>query len=141
MVVRAPFGDVEVHAANVPPGSSHGWLKVETFEGIFKRLAVSSVRPRLLCGDFNTPQAERADGRVVTWAECVRDDDSIRFNRARGIRWDKAERDILVGLADHDLHDVFRGLHGYGVQDSSWFITRRGKTIGRRFDHVFASVA
>lgn len=26
---------------------------------------------RVLCGDFNLPQAEMLDGRIVTWAERV----------------------------------------------------------------------
>ena len=30
--------------------------KQEMFEGIFKRLACTSKIPRILCGDFNTPQ-------------------------------------------------------------------------------------
>ncbi len=61
-------GEIELHAAYIPPGSSHGWLKIDTLEGIFRRLAQPSTRPRILCGDFNTPQAERADGRIITWA-------------------------------------------------------------------------
>lgn len=52
VVIRAPFGEFELHTAYIPPGSSHGWLKIETFEGISKRLSVSSTRPRILCGDF-----------------------------------------------------------------------------------------
>jgi endonuclease/exonuclease/phosphatase family metal-dependent hydrolase len=39
------------------------------FEGIYRRLACSSDRPRILCGDFNTPQKEMADGEVVTWGQ------------------------------------------------------------------------
>jgi exonuclease III len=138
-VVDTPSGAVEIHTSYVPPGSSNGWLKVETFEGIFRRLARPSALPRILCGDFNSPQVERADGRVVTWGESVADDGTITVDRERDGRWDQAERSVLCGLAEHDLADVFRQLHGYGVQDASWFFTRHGKTTGRRFDHVFAS--
>ena len=56
-----------------------------------------------------------------------------------GARWDAAERSVLRGLADHDLPDVYRTLHGYGVRDFSWVLRRRGRTVRRRFDHVFAS--
>ena len=136
--IQSPFGQVELHAAYIPPGSSHGWLKVETLEGIFKRLSRPSRRPRILCGDFNTPQAECEDGRVITWGECMKNG-TIRLDKKRGERWDHAERNILVGLADYDLYDVFRELHGYAFQDFSWFITRNQKTIARRFDHIFAS--
>jgi exonuclease III len=141
VLVHSPFGEMELHVGYVPPGSSHGWLKVETFEGIFKRLACTSTHPRILCGDFNTPKGERADGRIITWAECIGRNGTISLRKTRGERWDKAERGVLAGLACHELHDVFRSLHGYAAQDFSWFITRNGKTTGRRFDHVFASLS
>jgi exonuclease III len=139
VVIDTPFGEVELHTAYIPPGSSHGWLKVETLEGIYRRLARPSERPRILCGDFNTPQAEHADGRVITWAESVGTEDAITLDGSHGERWDKAERDVLTGLQQHDLRDTFRALHGYSEQEFSWFITRNGRTTGRRFDHVFAS--
>ena len=42
-------------------------------------------------------------------------------------------------MADFDLIDVFRILHGYTVQEYSWYSNNRGRYRGRRFDHVFAS--
>ena len=138
-MIDTPCGAVELHTAYIPPGSSNGWTKVETFEGIYRRLARPSALPRILCGDFNTPQIERADGRVVTWGECIGDDGAIKVDHESDGRWDQAERSVLCGLADHDLPDIFRQLHGYGVQDGSWFFTRCGRTTGRRFDHIFAS--
>lgn len=48
-------GELEVHSAYIPPGSSHGLIKVKTFEAIYRRLARSCDRARVLCGDFNTP--------------------------------------------------------------------------------------
>jgi exonuclease III len=137
-VIHSPFGQIELHSAYVPPGSSHGWLKIETLEGIFKQLSHLSSRPRILCGDFNTPQAEREDGRVVTWGEYMTNG-TIKLDKKRGKRWDQAERAILVGLAQFDLNDVFRTLHGYNAQEFSWYTTRKGKITARRFDHVFAS--
>lgn len=41
--VDAPCGEIELHTAYVPPGSSNGWLKVDTFEGIYRRLARPSA--------------------------------------------------------------------------------------------------
>ena len=141
VIVQAPFGDVELHTAYIPPGCSHEWLKVETLEGIFKRLARVSERPRILCGDFNTPQEEHVDGRIVTWAECVAPSGDVVLDKSLGTpeRWDKAERDVLQGLRAHDLPDVFRSLRGYETQEFSWFVTRKNPATGRRFDHVFAS--
>ena len=67
-VVHCSFGPVEVHSAYVPPGSSNGWIKIETFEGIYHGLSqTKTAHPRILCGDFNSPKEEHADGTVVAW--------------------------------------------------------------------------
>ena len=140
-VVHAPAGDIEVHVAHLPTGVSHGWTKIETFEGIVERLARPSGMPRILCGDFNSPQAE-IDGEIVTWGQDVGPD-------GRGVpqppcgRWDCGERSVLEGLANHDLADVFRRLHPRD-EECSWVWRGRGKsgapkTVARRFDHIFAS--
>jgi exonuclease III len=47
----------------------------------------------------------------------------------------------LSRLAEWDLADVYRRLHGYGTQEASWILRRGDAKIGRRFDHVFASSA
>ena len=57
-VCETPFGALEVHAVHVPPGSSHAWVKVEVLESVYRCLAQTGARPRILCGDFNTPQLE-----------------------------------------------------------------------------------
>jgi hypothetical protein len=44
----------------VPPGPTRGLVKVEMLEALHNRLATSAKRPRILCGDFNTPRL--ADG-------------------------------------------------------------------------------
>lgn len=90
----------------------------------------------MLCGDFNCPRAER-DGRVYTWAE--RDD--TRLIPDRGLRWDAAERAVILGLAAFDVHDVYRAdarLGGASVGEKGSHVTR-GTTVERRYDHVFAS--
>lgn len=143
VAVDAPARDLELYNCHIPPGSQYGWKKVETFEGLFKHLARPADRPRFLCGDFNTPQAERANGTVITWGQRMSDSGAVQIKRRiRGgprERWDAAERSILTGLAAHDLTDVFRRLHGYGVAEFSWCLKRLGKFRDSRFDHVFAS--
>jgi exodeoxyribonuclease-3 len=146
-LLQSPWGTIEVHTTGIPPGVSNGWLKVEMFEGIYTRLACPTPLARILCGDLNTPQAESADGRVTTWGQDIMPDGRARIWKSRnkfgyidaGTRWDAAERNVLTGLAQFDLADVFRTLHGYGVVECSWYWKAKGRCIGRRFDHVFAS--
>lgn len=144
--VQAKINDsvIELHCAHVPPGSSNGWIKVETLEGIYDRLARVSSAPRVLCGDFNTPQAETFTGDVITWAQKFNDAGAVVTRRrilgGDAARWDAAERSVLLRLADFDLRDTFRQLNGYSREDFSWYLTRKGKIVGRRYDHVFASL-
>jgi exonuclease III len=140
VVADTPCGEVEIHTAYIPPGSSNGRVKIYTFEGIYKQLASPCVRPRVLCGDFNTPQEERG-GEIITWGQVVRPDRSFairgKMRGTTGERWDRAERNILATLGrEFDLVDVYRLLHGGESGDFSWY-TRTG--VGRRFDHIFAS--
>jgi exonuclease III len=127
---RAPF---ELHNVHVPPGSSTGWRKIDAYRGIYDRLAVRTATPRILCGDFNEPWSEDADGSIKTGAE--RGNPHARANPAR---WSMRVRNVLRGLADFDLADVVRSLHGEGAS-SLWSYEGRGKR--RRYDHVFASAA
>jgi endonuclease/exonuclease/phosphatase family metal-dependent hydrolase len=55
-------GRVEVHNTHVPPGSSNGWVKIAHLEGLYGGLARPAPLPRVLCGDFNTPQMEFTTG-------------------------------------------------------------------------------
>jgi exonuclease III len=134
---------ISVHNTHIPPGASNAWIKIQTLNGLFKGLSVRSDIPRILCGDFNTPQAETPDGRVVTWAQRLTGSGDWRV--ARSIRggpgsvWDEGERRILTGLAVFDLVDVYRSLHGYTRAEASWLMRRGEASVGRRFDHVFAS--
>jgi endonuclease/exonuclease/phosphatase family metal-dependent hydrolase len=122
-VFEAPVGTLEVHTVHVPPGSSHAWVKVEVLESVYRCLARTGVRPRVLCGDFNTPQWELSSGEVVTWAQRLDASSVVRsMRRKRGgsaSRWDAAERNILTGLAAFGFRDAFRSLHGYTVDTGS----------------------
>jgi endonuclease/exonuclease/phosphatase family metal-dependent hydrolase len=128
--VATPAGTLEIHVAHLPTGVGHGWKKIETFEALFERLAdPATTEHRLLCGDFNSPKHEAADGGVTTFG----------VHRPRAFeRWDAGERSVITGLAEHDLADAFRQLHGYGRVAHSWVWRNQ---IGRRFDHVFASAS
>ncbi|WP_157465550.1 endonuclease/exonuclease/phosphatase family protein [Cellulomonas sp. Leaf395] len=126
---RFPF---ELHDVHLPPGASRGLVKVEMFEAIHSLLATFCERPRILCGDLNTPRAEREDGTVEFWGAS---------HPAHRERWDAAERSVMLGLAEHDLPDVYRALNGYSAAEASWVALRRGRQWGRRYDHIFASSA
>ena len=134
---------IDIFTTHVPPGSSNGWIKIEILEKIYQLLATHSRQPRILCGDFNTPQAETTTGEVITWGQSVDTHGRAAifktFRGGAGARWDTAERQVLVGLREFDLADMYRLLHGYAKQEFSWYTRRQGKLIGRRFDHVFAS--
>ena len=139
-VIHSPWGDLEFHTTHIVPGVSNGWRKIEMFEGIYQRLACRSGIPRILCGDFNSPQLERSDGRLVTWGEKIKRNGEIVIDGDE--RWDAGERSVLEGLAEYDLPDVFRRVNGHQVQEFSWFMKRKERIVAkRRFDHIFASNA
>ncbi len=128
-VVAAPSVALEVHNAHLPPGSTRPLHKLATFEGIFERLARPTRRPRILCGDFNTPRREHGDGTVETWSG---------RHAALADRWESAERNVLLGLRKFDLADAYRRLHGYEKHPAS-YLPRDGDARGRRYDHVYVS--
>jgi exonuclease III len=149
LVTEASGVPFEIYTTHVPPGVSNGWGKIEHLEAVYRLLATPSANPRILCGDFNAPRAEWADGTVITWAQ---DPDTGVPNRRPGwrlrrrerdpdwnpTRWEDGERNVLEGLAKHDLTDVFRILGRFPPGDKSWY-WRGLEQYGRRFDHIFAS--
>jgi exonuclease III len=142
-VLDTPHGPVEVHTTHIPPGASNGWIKIDTLNGIYARLACQHPGHRLLCGDFNAPDTELPDGRIVTWAQVIRADGTVtcrkRWRGGPGIDWDRGERAIAEGLAAFDLGDVYRAVNGWDAQDASWYFYGYGLCKGWRFDHVYAS--
>ncbi len=138
VAVDSPWGEIELHTAHIVPGTSKGWKKIEMFDFIYQHLRCQSNRPRILCGDFNSPQSEMIDGRIVTWGQRVKKNGEIMIKKGHE-NWDAGERSVLEGLAKHDLSDVFRILNGYEAKAFSWFSKRKGEVIRRRFDHIFAS--
>jgi exonuclease III len=136
IIIHSIYGDIEFYAVHIPPGSSNGWKKIETFEGIYKKLAVESKIPRILCGDFNSPQSELSDGRIITWGEKILKNGEAKVTD-KG--WDDGERCVIEWLAKYDLKDIYRLLNGYEKEEFSWYTNNRGNFKGRRFDHIFAS--
>lgn len=132
---------IELHTTHIPPGVTNKWIKIETFEGIYRRLAFETATPRILCGDFNSPQLELPDGRVVAFGQRLTNEGTVvsqRHRRHPQGRWAQGELSIIQGLAEYGMPDVYRALHGYKRQDFSWYHYAHRQN-GRRFDHVFAS--
>jgi exonuclease III len=48
---------------------------------------------------------------------------------AHSLDWDLAERNVLAGLTDFDLSDVFRCLNGYEVKQFSWYWRAEGGAL------------
>jgi len=141
VLIATPYGPIAVNNVHIPNGSNNGLVKVETLEGLYRELAKVTMTHRILCGDLNTPQAETTNGEIITWGQRLSQDGTVAAPRGEDRRWDASERNILSGLGQFDLVDTYRRLHGYAARDFSWYLSRKGKTIGRRFDHVFASIS
>jgi exonuclease III len=123
------------------PGSMHGEEKVKILENTFSRIMKGTQTPCILTGDFNSPDRELADGTTIPWRHDKEGDVAKR--------WVEAELNILRGLEENGMIDVFRHHHGYGdldVLDVS-HATRTDDPLavppeevqGKRFDHIIAS--
>lgn len=123
------------------PGSMHGEEKIKILENTYNRIKKSGRFPCILAGDFNSPQKELSNGTLIPW----RYQEEGHFGR----RWVEAEKNILTGLENVGMVDVFRSMHGYGdldILDVS-HATRTEDPLavspdeveGLRFDHIIAS--
>jgi endonuclease/exonuclease/phosphatase family metal-dependent hydrolase len=115
--------EFEVHNAHLPPGSTRGVIKPQAFEAI-RRRTDQIVLPHVLCGDFNTPQREDANG-VTTWAP---------LRGPLRTYWDNAERSVLDNPNLRDVWGECRA--GEGAPPVSHYT---GWTP-RRYDHIYASL-
>lgn len=136
--IIGPWGDVLLHTAHIPSGDYNNVKKIQTLEGIYKALASPAQYPRILCGDFSTPQEELPDGRIVTWGQKRKRTGEIVLQKYWGQRWDTGERNILEKLSKYGLIDVYRKLY-LNRPEFSIYETIEGQRTGRRYDHVFAS--
>jgi len=140
ILVYHPHLEFELHNAYIPPGVTHDWLKIETFEGIYNYLAHHNEIPRILCGDYNSPKQEISDGRTVVWGQYLLDDGTIETPGDQ--RWAMGEKLVICDLEEYDLPDMYRQLNGWDAEDYSFVVWRKGRIVSqRRFDHVFASKA
>ena len=71
VAVLTQRGEINVHTTHIPPGSTNGWMKIEMLEAVSAVVSEHSNAPSILCGDFNMPQAETPEGRIVTWGETL----------------------------------------------------------------------
>ena len=120
----------EVVNLHAPLSNKAGAVKVLTLEAVFSYLAMAEDAPRVLVGDFNTPQYESREGEVHTFARTR----SGRIRPDYGERHDAAELALVTGLAPYGYVDAFRVLHGYSRRDRSW-VYPHGK-MGYRLDHI-----
>lgn len=143
LVSTLRWSELEIELWNIRavPGNSWGEEKVKIFETVYNRLLISGDRPRVLAGDFNSPDAELADGQIVPFG----------FDKDRDIwhRYVNAELNILRGLGTTGMIDVFRAVHGYDTEEilDVSFPTQADDPLevpkediqGKRFDHILAS--
>lgn len=121
--VLTDHAQMDLHNAHLPPGVTRGVIKMHAFRAIRARIDEPTDVPRVLCGDFNTPQSEDDEG-VTTWASA-----HPRFRA----EWDAAERDVLMHPS---VRDVYREQHRAGTPFPASHFTRG---TPRRYDHIFAS--
>jgi exodeoxyribonuclease III len=129
-ILCCTVGDVEVVNLHSPISPAPDLAKVRTHEAVAAYLLDGPARPRVLCGDLNTPRRELPDGEILTFAH----DSSGRLRPERGERWNQAERALVQGLRERGWVDAFRALHGYREREASW--TFHGDRGGWRLDHV-----
>lgn len=135
--------NLNFHTTHIPPGSSNGWIKIETLEGIYNRILELKDELNILCGDFNTPKEEDLVYGLMTFAQRLTNKGElktkVKLRGGNGERWDRGERNILLKLNELGMEDSFRKLYSYKIKEFSWTFKNRDKIIKRRFDHFFAS--
>lgn len=136
-VLAVVIDGVEIVNVHSPISAKPNLAKVLTHEAVHAHVAgePASIRPRLVCGDLNTPRKEHPDGRVWTFAR----DRYGRLLPERGERWDAAELAIIRGLEPDGFRDAFREAHGLERREFSWEWPRWGG--GYRLDHLIVSEA
>jgi exonuclease III len=139
------YKDLEICTTHIPPGSSNGVIKVEHFEGLSSYLRSSSSK-MILTGDFNSPRSELKTGQVVTWGQRISKNGTVKLAlnpKWKSVctpgRWDFAERSIIENHYQFGLKDAFRDSNSYDVDAYSWYVVRKDKQYGRRYDHIFCS--
>ncbi|GAB3691983.1 hypothetical protein GCM10028857_30010 [Salinarchaeum chitinilyticum] len=135
--------EIELWNVRAVPGSMHGEEKIKILENTYNRILKGTESPCILAGDFNAPKEELADGTTLPWRH------GEEGELAR--RWGEAELNILCGLEETGMVDIFRAQHGYDELDildvSHATQTEHPESVapaeveGKRFDHMIASEA
>ncbi|HEX8856154.1 MAG TPA: endonuclease/exonuclease/phosphatase family protein [Thermoleophilaceae bacterium] len=125
--------EAEVHTLHAPLSGKEEQVKVRTLEALHEALADSTGVPRVLAGDFNTPQYESRDGEIQTFARTR----SGKIRPRYGERHDRAELLLIEDLPKRGWRDAFRAVHGYSRRDRSWVAAVKG--YGYRLDHIVVS--
>jgi len=157
VTVNCPGGDFDLYNVYITPFNHkeristlpqklYPWIKFDLLSGIYQTLSAPIVsqtiltgKPRILCGDFNTPREEMPDGTIITWGYSGRN--GKYFLKPAGQYQHEMEHNILYGLGEQcNMPDAYRRFHGYDAckADEAWsWQTHNGKKY--RFDHIFAS--
>jgi len=134
---------LEIWNIRAIPGSMHGEEKVKILNNTFNRIKKGSQPPCILTGDFNSPDRELPDGKIIPW----------RYEEEGKVAdlWVEAELNILQGLESEGMVDILRELHGYGeldildvshaTQTEDPLAVSAADVEGKRFDHMIASKA
>src|SRR5687768_3083496 len=108
-------------------------MKIAMIEGVLNVIAATAPARRS-SAETSTPQAEMADGSIVTWGERVVTTGGVKLRRTRfgypADRWDHAERGAMQGHPESILIDAYRSLHGYTREDFSWILKKKALRIG-----------
>lgn len=135
-MLDAPGGTIEVTTVHVPPGMRRvagrpdPSAKIQTFESLTEFYGRPTTAPRVLLGDFNTPQDELTNGTQTFFGNA----------HQRGV-----EAEFYRVASRQSLRDTFRSFHftpghGFGTPAVSWLNKgNRASSRPRRFDHLFAS--
>lgn len=131
--VTVDGAEVDVHNAHLPPGVSRGVVKVHAFEAIRRRVDEDTGNPTILCGDFNAPEFEDADGPLPSGTAAR--SDALRTGNTR---WIEGEAGIVDSPA---MRDVYRDKHDSRTPfPVSYFTGGAARRTGpRRYDYIFAS--
>lgn len=157
VTINCPGSEIDIYNVYITPFNHkertsagerklYPWIKFDLLSGIYQTLSAPIVsqtiltdRPRILCGDFNTPREEMPDGTIITWGYSGKN--GKYFLTPAGRNQHEVEHNILYGLGEYyGMPDAYRRFHGYDTcnADEAWsWQTHTGKKY--RFDHIFAS--
>lgn len=141
---------IENWNVGVIAGSSWGEEKIKILETVYSHLSGNSNQPRLLAGDFNTPNDERNDedtgSNYITYGGRQEADEENKGDLRKpswiAERWHDAELKVLEGC-DDQLHDAFRQKHGHQLKDSNGhyqdgMYSHKAGGTKKRLDHIFS---